>query len=222
MDSELCRKFFTSWRGGHLWVGFSGGADSTAALLVTLEFSREFDFAVTAVHFNHHLRGAESDADALFCRDFADARGCELKIIDLDLENCSGGLEECARAARLAHWRKLAGGHPDNAVVLGHHADDRIENFFLRTLRGANLSGLLMAPLCQVADVQIIRPLLAFSRQEIESFLRRNGVTQWRVDSTNKESCCARNKLRLDILPALYEAGKTYADRLENGFDMYY
>jgi len=205
MNIELCRKIFTPWRGGHLWIGFSGGADSTAALLVTLKFSRECSFGVTAVHFNHHLRGAESDADALFCRRFADERGCELEIIDLDLKNCSGGLEENARAARLAYWRELTGGRPDNAVVLGHHADDRIENFFLRTLRGANLSGLLMEPQCQVGEVHILRPLLMFSRQEIESFLRQNGVDQWRIDSTNGESCCARNKLRLDILPELYK-----------------
>ena len=205
MNIELCRKIFTPWHGGHLWVGFSGGADSTAALLVTLRFSRECNFDVTAVHFNHHLRGAESDADALFCRRFADEQGCELKIIDLEFESCSGGLEENARAARLARWRELAGGRPDNAVVLGHHADDRIENFFLRTLRGSNLSGLLMEPQCQVGNVRILRPLLMFSRQEIESFLHQKGIDQWRFDSTNGQSCCARNKLRLDILPELYK-----------------
>ena len=205
MNIELCRKIFTPWRGGHLWVGFSGGADSSAALLVTLRFSREYDFGVTAVHFNHHLRGAESDADALFCRRFADEQGCELKIIDLDIENRPAGLEEKARAARLARWRELTGGRRGNAVVLGHHADDRIENFFLRTLRGSNLSGLLMEPQCQVGEIHILRPLLMFSRQEIESFLLRSGVAQWRFDSTNGKSCCTRNKLRLDILPELYK-----------------
>ena len=65
MDIELCRKFFDSRRNYTIFAGFSGGADSTAALLTALHFAGEFNLKIVAVHFNHHLRGCESDADAL-------------------------------------------------------------------------------------------------------------------------------------------------------------
>ena len=206
MDIELCRKIFSSQRGGRIFVGFSGGADSTAALLTALRFRSEYGFQLTAVHFDHHLRGAESDADAAFCRRFAEERGIDIEVIDLKIDTSScGSLEEKARAARLARWKMLAGDRPGCAVVLGHHADDRIENFLLRLLRGSNLSGLLSPrAVCDVGGVRFLRPLLPFPRREIELFLQENGIRDWRTDSTNAVSDCARNALRNDILPVMY------------------
>ena len=203
MDIELCRNFFASRRNYTVFAGFSGGADSTAALLIALCFAGEFNLKIIAVHFDHHLRGAESDGDALWCRDFAGKHGIEFRLIDLTLPD-TGAIEDAARQARLQHWIKLAGNRSCCSVMLGHHADDRIENFFLRILRGSNLSGLI-SPKAEyrLHGVDIFRPLLPFSRKEIEAFLCGQGIDDWRIDSTNKQSDCSRNILRLEILPAL-------------------
>ena len=226
MDLELCRKFFAEKHYSALYVGFSGGADSTAALLTALYFSKEYGFSVTAVHFDHHLRGEESDADVLFCRDFARQRGIPFLKIDLTLP-FSGSIENTARQERLKHWQNLVGSHKDRAVILGHHNDDRRENFFLRLLRGANLSGLISPKYrTTFGGVEYLRPLLCFSRKEIENFLLQQGISHWRIDSTNLQSECSRNCLRLEILPALYKlhpgayAGIAHAlDTLEQDAD---
>ena len=205
MDIELCRKFFDSRRNYTIFAGFSGGADSTAALLAALHFAGEFNLKIVAVHFNHHLRGHESDADALWCRKFAEARGIDFKQIDLNIP-AKHGIEDAARQARLEHWKKLIENKTRCSVMLGHHADDRIENFFLRMLRGSNLSGLLSPKAEYVLDgIEIFRPLVSFSRRDIESFLISNGISDWRIDSTNKLADCSRNQLRLNLLPKLFE-----------------
>ena len=205
MDIELCRKFFDSRRNYTIFAGFSGGADSTAALLAALHFSGECNLKIEAVHFNHHLRGSESEADALWCRKFAESRGIGFKQIDLNIPD-KPGIEEAARKARLYHWKKLTENKTHCAVMLGHHADDRIENFFLRMLRGSNLSGLLSPKAEYVLDgIEIFRPLVSFSRRDIEAFLTSNGISDWRIDSTNKLADCNRNRLRLNLLPELFE-----------------
>ena len=173
--------------------------------MTALHFAGEFNLKITAVHFNHQLRGQESDEDALWCQNFARKYGIEFKLIDLQLPD-SGAIEDAARQARLQHWKILAGNQSRCAVMLGHHADDRIENFFLRVLRGSNLSG-LVSPKSEyhLHGVDIFRPLLVFSRTEIEEFLLDHGICNWRIDSTNNQSDCSRNILRLEILPALFK-----------------
>ena len=204
MNIELCRKFFEQWRGCTLFAGFSGGADSTAALLTALYFKEEYAIDLRAVHFDHHLRGSASDEDALFCRRFAEAHDIPFSVIDLDIPS-GNGLEETARLARLDHWKRLAGSKNKCAVILGHHRDDRIENFFLRMVRGSNLSSLLSPrEVYSVGGVTFLRPLLNFSRGEIEAFLVENGVDNWRKDATNEQPDCSRNIIRLELLPKLY------------------
>ena len=204
MDIKLCRKFFALRRNYTVFAGFSGGADSTAALLAALHFQKEYNLRIVAIHFNHHLRGAESDQDALWCRAFAEKSGIEYKEIDLNF-SCGNAIEDAARQARLQHWSKLAANKEKCAVMLGHHATDKLENFFLRLLRGSNLSGLL-SPRAEYTlnGVEIFRPLLAFPRKEIEAFLIQQGVNDWRIDSTNTQNDCSRNILRNTILPALF------------------
>ena len=208
MDIELCRNFFALRRNYTVFAGFSGGADSTAALLTALHFQKEYDLKIVAIHFNHHLRGAESDKDALWCRMFAEKSGIEYREIDLYFSD-SSAIEDAARQARLQYWKTLAANKKMCSVMLGHHADDRLENFFLRLLRGSNLSGLLSPKAEYNLDgVDIFRPLLAYSRKDIEEFLIQKGIDNWRIDSTNKLNDCSRNILRNTILPELFKLFK--------------
>ncbi len=161
MISELAEKLFSPFAHGTLLVGFSGGADSTAALLTVLEWrSRHPECRVEAVHFDHHLRGDESAHEAQAAQNFAAERNVPFRKIDLRIADAGEGIEAAARAARLAEWKRLCAGRDDVAVVQGHHADDRIENLLMRLFRGGNTTSLVSPrPRAEVEGVTFLRPL---------------------------------------------------------------
>ncbi|MBE6356278.1 MAG: tRNA lysidine(34) synthetase TilS [Lentisphaerae bacterium] len=201
---QMDNSIFSNFR-GTLLVGFSGGADSSALLLLAAKGAAESGSEVIAVHFNHHLRGAESDQEAADAEKFARKLGVKFRKIDLDIAPGSN-LESRARQARLEKWQELCATFTDPLVLLGHHLDDNIENFFIRIGRGSNSSGLKgMEFFSEVNGVRICRPLLIYTRDEIEEFLRENGVTSWAVDSSNFNCDFSRNVLRNRILPELYQ-----------------
>ncbi len=184
-------------------VGFSGGADSTALLLGMLQ-ANVGDF--TAVHFHHGLRGVEADADEAWCRTFCAARSIPFIARHLDVphntlrgESC----EEAARRLRLEGWQELSQGKP---VCLAHHADDALEELFLRLARGSNASALVpLKPLRVLHGLTFLRPLLAFRKAELEEWLRNQSITDCRIDSTNAESTYRRNAVRNRLLPLFRE-----------------
>ncbi len=205
MTADLCRELLAPWRGGELFVGFSGGADSTAALLITHDFQAEFGYRLIAVHFNHHLRGSESDAEAAAAARFAAELGVDFMICDLDMATAAGsGVEDTARRLRLEQWRRLTAGKERAAVVLGHHAGDAAENLLIRVFRGSNSSALAGMRSCsRVGGVTILRPLLNFSRCEIEAWLVSRGVQAWQHDSSNHSVDYLRNYLRNEVIPEI-------------------
>ncbi len=193
-----------------VYASFSGGADSLALLVRLSELGKDAPWELRAVHFEHGIRGAESLADAEFCRTVCDKLGVPLQVISLNVPENLGsgeGVEAAARRLRLDAWRKIVARTENQpaAVALGHNADDRIESLFLRLMRGSNLSGLhALHAVRRFEDVLWLRPLLEFSRADIESYLAERGMTAFRTDSTNLQNDYDRNKLRNIILPALY------------------
>ena len=187
-------------------VGFSGGADSTALLLLlqaAADNSSVSTFKLEAVHFEHGLRGEDSHNDAAWCVAFCKSRHIPISVIHLDMDPNSSNIEAEARKKRLDYWKKYE-GCPKTAVALGHHADDKAENFFLRVLRGGNASSLTSLRLHrEILGVIFLRPLLDFRRIEIEEFLYLYGVKDWRRDNTNFELKNKRNVIRHKILPEL-------------------
>ena len=201
MKMDFSEQLFAKFSGGRLFCGFSGGADSTAALLLARKYQKRFEYDLSAVHFNHHLRGAESDSEAQAAEKFAKSLDIPFQCIDL-LIPPGENLESAARDARLEAWQKIAS--PDSAVILGHHADDRRENLLIRLCRGSNSWGLSsMRQESRVKGVTFIRPLLKMTRQEIEAFLRSCGVEVWAKDSSNNSNFFLRNFLRNTFLPEL-------------------
>ncbi|MBE6365941.1 MAG: tRNA lysidine(34) synthetase TilS [Lentisphaerae bacterium] len=200
---QMDYSIFSRFRNFKVFAGCSGGADSTALLLLAAAGAREYGFELTAIHFNHHLRGAESDKEAENAASLAENLGVKFQLIDLDIPPGSN-LEARARAARLAHFRKLAANDPQAVVLLGHHADDRVENLFLRLFRGSNVSALTAIRMDSSLDgVRIFRPLINCTRREIEEFLRANGIGKWAQDSSNFSDIYGRNFLRNRILPEI-------------------
>ena len=192
-----------------IYVGFSGGADSTALLVLLEEISAKYKFKLTAVHFEHGLRGKESINDALWCSDFCKKHKINYLEFQLDVKGSllSGeGIEACARRLRFEKLASIITLGKD-AVALGHHKDDKIENMFLRLIRGSNSSGLTsLRHSTLLKGIKILRPLLDLSKNEIETFLTENSITDWRVDKTNNENLYRRNIIRNKILPELYHS----------------
>ena len=183
------------------WVGFSGGADSTALLLLL----HNAGWGVHAVHFHHHLRGDDADDDAAWCREFCAARGIPFIQRDLDVlgaQERGESTESAARRLRLAAWNELCDAEK-MPIFLAHHADDALEELFLRLGRGANLSGLVgMRPVRMIGrKLKLCRPLLRCRKSELEEYLRSEGVTDWRIDKTNGENFCRRNQIRNELMP---------------------
>ena len=193
-----------------VFASFSGGADSLALLACLSELRKDAPWELRAVHFEHGIRGAESLADAEFCRTVCDKLNVPFLVIPLNVPDRmrpGEGTEAAARRLRQEAWREIV-REIDNqpaAVALGHNADDRIESLFLRLMRGSNLSGLhALRAVREFDGITWLRPLLVFSRAEIEEYLAEHGFQSFRTDSTNLQNDYDRNKLRNVILPTLY------------------
>ena len=192
-------------------ASFSGGADSLALLVCLSELrAAGARWELRAVHFEHGIRGAESLADADFCRDICKKIGVPLLVVPLNVPGRmrpGEGTEAAARRLRQEEWVKIVRrtGEQPAAVALGHNADDRIESLFLRLMRGSNMSGLhALRAVRRFDGITWIRPLLEFSRAEIEAYLAERGFQNFRTDSTNLQNNYDRNKLRNVVLPTLY------------------
>lgn len=193
-----------------VYASFSGGADSLALLVCLSELRKSAPWELRAVHFEHGIRGEESLADVEFCREICEKLDVPIQIISLNVSDhvqSGEGTEAAARRLRQEAWRKIVRETEKQpaAVALGHNADDRIESLFLRLMRGSNFSGLhALHAVRRFEDVLWLRPLLDFSRAEIEAYLAERGFKTFRTDSTNLQNEYDRNKLRNVVLPTLY------------------
>ncbi|HBM16091.1 MAG TPA: tRNA lysidine(34) synthetase TilS [Lentisphaeria bacterium] len=189
-----------------VFAGFSGGADSTALLLILRELQKSYSFKLIAVHFEHGIRGKESLSDAEWCRQFCEKLEIDYKEFSLnipELKRDNEGIEEAARRLRQQKWEMLA-SDKQCCVALGHHAGDKIENLLIRLFRGSSSSGLTsLRNTSIIREVTYIRPLLDFTKSQIEELLLSEGIKEWRIDSTNNETFYRRNFIRNELLPIL-------------------
>lgn len=203
---ERFRRTLEPFNNRKIFLGFSGGADSTLLAHWTVRAVP----SVKLVHFEHGIRGEESLLDAEFCRKTAQQLKAEFQQIPLNvLENrhVNESLELAARRLRLEQWQQLSRNNSGEKVVilLGHHADDRVENLLLKLMRGGNLTSVgAFNTIREFPDFIIVRPLLFLTKEEIFEQLKLLGVDSWCEDRTNSENICPRNYLRNTLLPGLY------------------
>lgn len=193
-----CREQALFPDGGRVVCAVSGGADSTAMLHCLLSLRAELGIEVSAAHYNHHLRGAESDRDEAFVRTLCDTLGVPLTVSGGDVraraEQTGESIEEAARKLRYAFLETLGG-----TVATAHSADDNLETVLLELVRGTALRGLCGIPPKRGA---VVRPLLCVTRGEIEAYLLENGLSHVE-DSTNAAPDARRNRIRQDVVPLL-------------------
>ena len=184
---------------GHYLVAVSGGADSVALLLVLLELG----FKVEAAHCNVHLRGAESDRDEQFVVQLCEAQGVTLHRAHFDTREYAQlhhvSIEMAARQLRYRYFEQLRQDLGLDGICVAHHRDDSVETVLMNLIRGTGIRGLQGI---RPRNGCILRPLLALSRQDIETYLA--GRQQpYVTDSTNLEDDVVRNKIRLNVIPQL-------------------
>ena len=184
-----------------LLLAVSGGIDSM--VLVYLFKQLQFDFAVA--HCNFQLRGNESKGDEDFVESICDSLSIPLFVQKFDTKQFAAdyklSIQLAARKLRYDWFYQLLEKDNFDYLLTAHHLDDSLETFLINFSRGTGLDGLTGIP---NQNDKIIRPLLVFSRNEIESFAKENAI-QWREDSSNASDKYLRNKLRHDIVPVLKE-----------------
>ncbi|MFO7869878.1 MAG: tRNA lysidine(34) synthetase TilS [Kiritimatiellia bacterium] len=193
--------------GSGVVVAVSGGADSVALLTALVKLAPRLGIGVTAAHLDHCIRGEASAEDARFVAELA-------RVLDVPLIEEQRDVPRLARrkslsletAAREARYSFLAGAVPRagaESAAVAHTADDQAETVLLRLARGAGATGLSgMARDTRISGVRIVRPMLEITREEVISFLQKEG-RKWREDESNRNTYFLRNRVRHRVLPLL-------------------
>ncbi len=191
--------------GEHLICACSGGADSVALLYAMYLLRDKLAIRLSAAHFNHHLRAAESDRDEQFVRALCDRLEIPLFVGHGTVVPGKKGLEAAAREARYAYFREL-----DGTVATAHTADDNAETVLMHLVRGTGLRGL--GGITPVAD-GLIRPMLSVTRADVLAFLHEQHLT-FAEDGSNRSDAFMRNRLRHHVMPLLKEENPRLAESL--------
>jgi len=189
--------------GDTVLIALSGGADSVCLARVLLALGERLHIRLAAAHYNHQLRGEASGRDEAFVRQFCSAFDLPLTVGSGDVAGAvrqSGcGMEETAREMRYAFLTATAQTMGADKIATGHNADDNVETVLLHLIRGAGLRGLAGIP---PSRGQIVRPILALERREVEAYLAELGQG-FVEDATNCDTALRRNALRHQVLPIL-------------------
>jgi tRNA(Ile)-lysidine synthase len=182
-------------------LAVSGGVDS----VVLAHLCRQAGLDIALAHCNFNLRGEESEGDESFVLELADALETEIFIEGFETEAYAAGkkisIQMAARELRYNWFRELRETLQFDYIFTAHHANDNLETVLINFIRGTGLEGLTGIP--DVNDC-VIRPLLPYSREEIEKYARGQEL-QWREDSSNASTKYFRNKVRLEVIPTLLE-----------------
>ena len=194
------------------YIAASGGIDS----MVLVHLFQHFQYEFGLLHCNFKLRGDESDADMRFIQDYSKANNLQLRIGFFETEaiakQTKKSIQETARTLRYNWFYEQLEENKFDYVATAHHQDDDLETFLINFSRGTGLDGLTGIP---AVNDKIIRPLLPFSRAEIEQYAKENNI-KWREDSSNESDKYLRNKIRHHLVPILKEINPNFLESFTN------
>lgn len=200
---QLIGEYDMAPAGSTVLCAVSGGADSMCLLHFLGELGKSAGFSVLAAHYNHRLRGEESDRDAAFVADWCRRQGIGCigggGDVSGEARRRGTGIEETARSLRYAFLERTAQEAGAARIATAHNADDNVETLLLHLVRGSGLQGLTGIP---PRRGDIVRPLLTTSREEITAYLNEYGIPHVE-DSSNADPAFSRNRLRREVVPVL-------------------
>ncbi|MBG6188973.1 tRNA lysidine(34) synthetase TilS [Flavobacterium sp. CAN_S2] len=192
--------------GKKILLATSGGKDS----MVMLHLFQQLDYEIGIAHCNFQLRGMESFEDQNFVQEYASANDIPVFITQFDTkafaEDYKVSTQVAARELRYNWFYELLKTEKFDYILTAHHADDNLETFLINLSRGTGLEGLTGIP---EQNDRVIRPLLAFSQEEMEEYAKLNNI-QWREDSSNASDKYLRNKIRHHLVPMLKELNPNF------------
>jgi tRNA(Ile)-lysidine synthase len=207
---------FLFLKGKKMLIAVSGGVDS----MVLLYLLKQSKMDISVAHCNFNLRGKESDGDEAFVKSECKKMDIQYFVNHFETKEYADShklsIQVAARQLRYDWFDELLEKEGLDYLLTAHHLDDSIETFLINLTRGTGIEGLTGIP--QQND-KIVRPLLIFSREEIENYANENSI-QWREDSSNASDKYFRNKLRHDVVPILKELNpgfmNSFQQTLEN------
>ncbi|MDO8954895.1 MAG: tRNA lysidine(34) synthetase TilS [Gammaproteobacteria bacterium] len=185
-----------------IWLGFSGGLDSTVLLHATAQAASKFpDITLQAIHIHHGLSPL-ADQWAEHCHDQAKNYGIDCHIERLSCKPQAGeSIEAWAREGRYACFKRHI--KPGDVLLTAHHQDDQAETVLLQLLRGSGPKGLsAMAPISPCGAGLLARPFLAFSRLSLEEYAKHHNLS-YTDDHSNADTRYDRNFIRHEIMPII-------------------
>lgn len=195
-----------------LFLAVSGGLDS----MVLVHLFQQLDFEIAILHCNFQLRGLESFGDQNFIQNHAQENNIPIFITQFDTtafaKDYKLSTQVAARELRYSWFYEQLEANNFDYLLTAHHADDTIETFLINLTRGTGLEGLTGIP---KQNDKVIRPLLCFTRQEIEDYAKANKI-EWREDSSNVSDKYLRNKIRHHLIPILKELNPNFMDSFQN------
>lgn len=198
---QTLKQYHMIEKGKPVIAAVSGGADSMA--LLHLLHSVKDSYPLYAAHVNHMLRGSSAEADRNFVKKACEQMEIPLYIKEVDVANLAKeqktGTEAAGRAVRYAFFEELRKSLGGGRIATAHHMDDNAETVLMHFLRGGSIEGL-----CGIRPVRgnIIRPMLYFTRSEIEQYCKACG-TDYCIDDTNLDTAYTRNRIRQELLPEI-------------------
>ena len=189
--------------GDKVIVGVSGGPDSISLLDILNKFQKNkiLNFEIIAVHVNHQIR-EEANDDEEYVRKYCEKNEIKFYAKRIDVikyaNNNKIGLEEAGRILRYEFFDEILQKENANKIAIAHNRNDKAETIIMNILRGSGISGL--RGIEPIRDNKYIRPIIECERAEIEKYALKNNLNP-RIDKTNFENDCTRNKIRNIVLP---------------------
>lgn len=194
-----------------LLLAVSGGLDS----MVLLHLLQQLDYEIVVMHCNFQLRGLESFGDQQFIQEYTSQHAIPFLFTQFDTMSYANDFklstQLAARELRYSWFYEQLEIQKADYILTAHHADDNLETFLINLSRGTGLDGLTGIP---AQNDSIIRPLLTFSRQEIEEYAAQHKLI-WREDSSNASDKYLRNKIRHHLIPILKELNPNFMSSFE-------
>ena len=192
-------------------LAVSGGLDS----MVLVHLFQQLNYEIVVLHCNFQLRGLESFEDQQFIQEYSNTNAIPFVFTQFDTEAFAAdfkvSIQVAARELRYSWFYEQLAIQKGDFILTAHHADDNLETFLINLSRGTGLEGLIGIP---AQNEKVIRPLLSFSRQQIEEYASVNKL-KWREDSSNASDKYLRNKIRHHLVPLLKELNPNFISSFE-------